>query len=181
VLAGAVGGALGALVIVLIGIILWQRKKGARTPPSAGQQQFFGQQPSSQPSTPTSPTNSNYTGGPPVTYAAQAGWHPQQPTPFTLPAGARHSVASLTGPPSWQSAPSTYGKPTTIHQGNYGGYASQSHVSHPAEGSVGTKGSHSDALQGSSYSAMPPMSASSPAPAYDAPAYPFTPPANGKT
>ena len=164
---GAVGGALGAVVIVLIVILVWRHKKGARTPPSAGQQ------PSPQPVTPTFSTNSNYTGGPPLTYAAPAVWHPQQPAVFTPPQDVGSSVSGQTSPPSRQSAPSPYGRPNTIHQANYGGSTSQPHVSHSTEGSVGPRESYSDAPQGSS---IPPMSAPSPAPAYS-----FIPPVSEKT
>jgi len=104
---GVVGGVLGAAVICLVGIILLKRKRGAAASSSAGQQPFHGQQSSSQPITPASPTfstNSNYISTPPVTYAAYPGWYPQQPPVLMMPEGAGPPVAGQTSTASQQSA-----------------------------------------------------------------------------
>ena len=192
---GAVGGVLGATVIGLVGILLWRRNKGRPGSPPAGQQPFFGQQPSSQPITPASPafsTNTGYLGGPPVTYATQPGWHPQQ---SIVSQGAGSPAADQTSAASEQSASPPHAvntwidRPPTVHQESYGGYTSQSRMSPPpAGGPVDPRELYSDALRGSTYSALAPpnipsssgasesMSMPTPAPAYPV----FTPPAPEK-
>jgi hypothetical protein len=148
---GAVGGALGAIMLGLIGVILWRRKRNAPAS-STVRQPFFSQQPSSQPITPTSPafsTNSNYIGGPPVTHAAQPGWYPQQPAPLTLSEGA--SAAGQTSTASQQSASTPLAIKTwverapVIHQENYGGSGSQSL---PTQGSVNPRELYNNAVRG---------------------------------
>ena len=187
---GAVGGVLGVTVLALLSIILWKRKKGSPIPPSATQQSFLGQQPSSQPITPASPsfsTNPSYFGGPPVTHAAQAGSHSPQPT---MPYGTGSPVAGQTSAASQQSAPPSHTVNTwidrspTIHQENY---ASQPRMSpsSPAEGPVDPRELYNEALRGSTYSALAPsdIPSSSGAPGSTpppAPALPFTPPAPEK-
>ena len=142
-------------------------------PPSlpAGQQSH---QPSSQPITlasptlsPTFSTNTSYLGGPPVTYAAQAGWHPQQ---SAVPQGTGSPTAGQTSAAS-HTVNTWIDRPPTIHQENYGGHASQSR----AGGPVNPRELYSDALRGSTYLApsnIPSASGSAPPPH----AYPFTPP-----
>lgn len=140
---GVIGGVLGAAALVLVGVLLWKRNRPAPTPPpaapssvpSSAQRPFFGQQPSSLPVTPNSQTfsmNSNYTGVPPVTYAPQAAWNSQQTTPVTLPGAAGPPDPRQSGLASQQSSSPPYSvntwveRPPTMHQPNYGGYASQS-------------------------------------------------------
>ena len=109
---GVVGGVLGAIVLGLFGILLWRRKRSSPAPSSAGQQSFFGQQPSSQPITPASPTfstNTSYYGGPPVTYAPQPGWRPQQSTVLALQGGASPPPGGQTSSASQRSASSPPG------------------------------------------------------------------------
>ena len=136
---GVVGGVLGAAVLGLIGILVWRRNRAASNPPpvippsapSSAQRPFFSQQPSSQPITPASQTfsmNSTRNGAPPVTYAPQAAWNPQQPAPVTIPAAAGSTAGySAPGSPAPSYSVNTWiDRPPTINQGNYGGYASQS-------------------------------------------------------
>ena len=151
---GAVGGALGALVLILIGVFWCRHSRG---PPLTGQRPLVSHQPSSQPITPAShtfPTNSNYIGGPPVTNASQPGCHPQQLAPFTLSGGAtaagQTSLASqqftstqLNVNPRPQRAP-------VIQQDLYGGLA---FGSLPAEESVDPRESHGNTLRGPTHSA----------------------------
>ena len=170
---GAVGGVVGAIALVSIGIILCRRNKKARL---IGQRPLFSQQSSSQPITPASltfPTNSDYIGGPPVTNAAQPGWHPPLFTPFTLSGGA--TATGQTSPALQQ-----YGSAPLIQQDNSGGPA---FGSFPAEGSVDPRESYGNTPQGPTHSATPmafPHSAfggaSSPPPRYStAPPPPETP------
>lgn len=135
---GVVVGVLGAIVLVLIGILLVRRRRRAR---SIGRQPFTSQQPSSQPITPASLTfsmNSNDIGGSPVINTAQHGWHPQQLGPLTLSGGApvagQISATSQqfasTRPSRWiQTAP-------VILQDNQGGPGFQSL---PTEDLVGSR------------------------------------------
>ena len=150
---GAVGGALGALALVLIGVVvvLYRRNRA----PTTGRRPLFSQQPSSQPITPASqtfPKDSNYLGGPPVTDAAQPGWGPQQFAPFTLSGGA--SVAGQTSLASQQygSTPPWTRRASVIQQDIYGGLAFESL---PADGSVDPTGSYGSAFQGSTHSPIP--------------------------
>jgi len=165
---GAVGGALGATLLGLIGVLLWRRKR--RTPASSPdiQRPFFGQQLSSQPITPASPTFSTDTGypsGPPVTHAAQYGWRFQQPLSSVLSEGAGAPVVGRMSTASNQSALPTRAvnswveRPPTIHQENYGEPTPQSRasLSSPAEGPLDPRQFYSDALQGSAYSAVAPV------------------------
>ena len=189
VVGGAVGGVLGAAVIGLVGLLLWRRNRGGPPSPPAGQQPFLGQQPSSQPITPASPTfstNTSYLGGPPITYAAQAGWQTQQ---SIVPQGAGSPTAGQTSVASQQSAspPHTVNtwidRPPTVYQENHGGYPSQSRASplSAAEGPVDPRELYNDALRGSTQAAPAPSNIPSSTPGASgsapppAPAYPFTP------
>ena len=169
---GVVGGCLGATVLGLIGILLWRRRAA----------------PASQPITPATSTSlafstdSNYTGGPPVTYAAQPGWHPQQSSRLSLPPGAGPPAAGHSSISSRQS-----GSPppavrmwvegaSTTRQGTHERSASQtlSLSSAPTESPVDPRELYRDAIRGS---IAAPMNVSSPAPEplpY-APAYSFVP------
>ena len=162
---GAVGGVLGATVLGLVGILLWRRKKRAPASPPAGQKPFTGQHPSSQAVTPPSATfstNTSYLGGPPVTYAAQAGWNPQQSSTFGLVGGPSSSAAGRTSTASPQSASPQHTvntwieRPPHLHQDAYGGLAPQPRASpsSPAEGPVDPRELYSDALRASSYSVV---------------------------
>jgi len=128
---GAVGGALGAGVLVLVGVLLWRRKRGAPARSTTGQQPFFGPSPSS-PITPTSQTfsaNSNYHGGPPVTSAPQPGWNPQL-SPVTQQGGPGSSRLShpAQSPSPPYSVNTWIDRPPTIHNENGGGYLSQPNI-----------------------------------------------------
>ena len=169
---GVVGGCLGATVLGLVGILLWRRRAA----------------PASQPITPATSTSlafstdSNYTGGPPVTYAAQPGWHPQQSSRLSLPPGASAPAAGHSSISSRQS-----GSPppavrmwvegaSTMRQGTHGRSASQtlSLSSAPTESPVDPRELYRDAIRGS---IAAPMNVPSPAPEplpY-APAYSFVP------
>ena len=150
---GAVGGVLGAIALVLIGVFLCRRNRGARL---TGRRPLFNQQPSSQPTTPASltfPTNSNYIGGPPVTNTAQPEWHPPQFTPFTLSGGS--TATDQISPALQQYASTPLAGNTwapTIQQDNYGGPA---FGSLPAEGSVDPRESYGNTLQGPTHSDPP--------------------------
>lgn len=181
---GVVGGAIGVIVLGLIGVLLWRRKGPYASIPS--QQPFIGQQPSSQPITPASqifPVNLNYIGGPPVTYATQPGRHPQQVAPLTLLEGA--STAGQTSTASQQPASTPLAvnmwiqRGPVIHQEDNGGLAGQFL---PAEGAVDQIVLCSNGTRGPPHSLAAPMEvpyspseasggASSPAPPYS-----FTPP-----
>jgi hypothetical protein len=178
IVGGVVGGVLGAAVLGLICVLLWRRKNGAPPSPSTGQQLVFGQQHSSQPVTPASAafsTNTNYIGGPPVTYAAQSGWQQDRLTPLALPEGAG-SAAAVYGLPAaaGRAAPGSQGHdspppPVTAwierspitHQENHGDPSSQSHTSPLSEGSIGPRELHDGAIRGSTYSAIAPSDTSS--------------------
>ena len=190
---GAVGGVLGATVLGLVGILLWRRKKGAPASPPAGQQPFTGQHPSSQPVTPASPTfstNTSYLGGPPVTSAAQAGWHPQQSNTFGLVEGPSSSAAGRSGTASPQSASPQHTvntwieRPPHLHQDAYGGLAPQPRPSpsSPAEGPVDPRELYSDALRASSYSVASPVNSVSGVSGSPPPttAYSYAPPVSEK-
>ena len=126
---GAVGGALGAVVLILVGVLLWRRQRKA--PPSAGQQPYYGA-PSSQPITPASQTfssNSNYHGSPPVTSAPQPGWNPQL-SPVTQQGGT--GSPRLSHPAQSPSPPYSVNtwtdRPPTVHNESWGGYPSQPNI-----------------------------------------------------
>ena len=130
---GVVGGVLGAAVLSLFGIFLWRRNRAVPTAPSvapsvapsSAQRPFFGQQPSSLPITPASQTfsmSSNHTGVPPVTYAPQVAWPPQQLAPVTLPEAAGPHTAGRSAPASQQSPYSVHTWVDRPHQGNHRGY-----------------------------------------------------------
>ena len=189
---GVVGGVVGVIVLGLFGIFWWKHKRGSPVPPSATQQSFFGKQPSSQPITPASATfstNTSYLSGPPVTYAPQPGWHLQQPTvPQGARAGGQPSAASQQSAPLSHTVNTWIDRPSTIHQENYGGYASQSQYrgsqprlspSSPAEAPVDPKELYSAAVRGSTHSILAPSNipSSSEASGSAPPAYPFAPPA----
>ena len=146
---GAVGGALGALVLVLIGVFLCRRNRGA---PNTGQKPLFSQQPSSQPITPTSqtfPTDSNYTGGPPVNNAAQPGWGPQQFAPLTLSGGVAAAGQTSLASQKLDSTPPWAQRASVTQQDIYVGRAFESL---PAEGSVDPRGSYGNILRGLTHS-----------------------------
>lgn len=111
---GVVGGVLGAAALGLLGFLFWRRKGGSPAPPSPAQQSFFGQQPSSQPITPASPTfstNTSYLGGLPVTYTPQPVWHPQQSTVLAPQGGTSSPIGGQTSAASQQSASPPPGRP----------------------------------------------------------------------
>jgi len=189
-----VGGALVAIVLLLIGVLLcWRkllnRRKGGV--PLTGRRPFFSQQPSSQPITPTSltfPTNSNYIDGTPVTYATQSGWYPQQTTPLTLSGGASAAMQTSAAPQQSDSAPPAVNtwiqRAPVVQQDNYSGLAFQ--APH-AESSVDPRELYGNAVRGPAHSAAAPMtvtnSASAPAGGASSPAPPyyFTPFESEKT
>jgi hypothetical protein len=160
---GAVGGVLGATVLGLIGLFLWRRTRGAPTSPPAGQQPFYGQQSSPQPVTPTSPTfsaNSNYIGGPPVTFATPPGWNPQRSS-LLAQSGAGASATDQASTRSQQPDPpltvnTWVDRPPTNYQETYERPASLSR-SVASEGPVDPRQLYSDALRGSAYSPVSPI------------------------
>ena len=162
---GAVGGALGATLLVLIGVLLWRRKRNAPIPPPACQQPFLGQQPSASSASPTFSTNTGYLSGPLVTHSAQYGWGFQQSSSSALSEGVGSPVVGRMSTASYQSASPPRAvntwieRPSTIHQENNGGPTPQSQASllSPAEGPVDPRQLYSDALQGSTYSAVAPV------------------------
>ena len=173
---GVVGGCLGAAVLSLVGVLLWRRTRGA---------------PASQPITPATSaslafsTDSNYMGGPPVTYAAQPGWHPQQSSLLSLPPGAGAGAAGQSSTSSQQSASPPPAVrmwvegASTLHQGAQGRPASQSLSlsSSPTEGPVDPRELYRDAIRGSRSPVAAPMNvpSSAPGPLPHAPAYSFVP------
>ena len=177
---GAVGGALGATLLGLIGLLLWRRKRGTPDPPPASQRPFFGQQPSSQPITPASPTfstNTGYLGGPPVTQSAQYGWAFQQSLSSVSPAVGQTSAASYQSASPPTAVNTWIERPPTIHQENYGGRTPQLNPSpsSPSDGPVDPRQLYSDALQMSTHSAVAPVDV--PSSSSGAPGNPSPPPA----
>ena len=167
---GVVGGCLGVAVLGLIGILLLRRRAA----------------PASQPinratSTLAFSTDSNHKGGPPVTYAAQPGWHPQQPSRLSLPPGAGPPAAGHFNISSRQS-----GAPpppvrmrvegATMRQGTHGRSASQTHSlsSSPPESPVDPRELYRDAIRGSIAAPMN-VPSSAPEPLPYASAYSFVP------
>ena len=156
---GVVGGCLGATVLGLVGVLLWRRR-------SAPASQSITPTTPATPATPAFSTNSNYMGGPPVTYAAQPGWHPQRSSLLSLPPGASPPA----GQPSSPSPPPAVrmwveGGPT-MRQGTYGRPASQSLSlsSAPTESPVDPRELYRDAIRGTRSPVAGPMNVPSPAP-----------------
>jgi len=159
---GAVGGVLGATLLGVIGVLLWRRKRGMPAPPPAGQRPFFDQKPPFQPITPASPTfstNTGYLDGHPVTHSAQYGWGFQQSPSSAPPAVGQTSTVSHQSASPPLAINTWIERPPTIHQENYGGRTPQLSASYSfsAQGPVDPRQLYSDALQGSTYSAVAPV------------------------